>query len=265
LQVPDLAGTGLLAPLPPYGRRPLLTIAQRPGDGRPAPPASLGEADAVIPLDGGSHAVVERDGLRATLVSPQPWPAQLLVHPFLAGPAMAVTWWEGRESLHGGAFVAGGAAWALVADKGSGKSTTLAWLARDGIEVLADDLVVIGDGRALPGPRCIDVPLPAAERFGLCGDGRSARTAKRRMTLPPVGDAPLAGLVHLSWGDRVEVCRVGVAERLGRLAPHRGVRLAPRDPRVLVDLAALPALELRRPRGLDSVPAAAEALLAAVG
>jgi hypothetical protein len=264
--VPDLSGTGLLAPLPSDVRWPLLTIAQRSIDGGAVPPASLGEAEAVVPLDRGAHVVVERDGPCATLVSPQPWPDDLLVHPFLAGPAMAVSWWEGRESLHGGAFVAGGAAWALVADKGFGKSTTLAWLAGDGIGVLADDLVVVADGRALPGPRCIDVPLPAAQRLGLRGDGgRPARSAKRRMTLPPVAEEPLAGVVFLSWGERVEVRRVGVADRLARLAPHRGVRVAPRDPRVLVALAALPALELCRPPGLDSVPAAAGALLAAVG
>src|SRR6188472_3686872 len=66
-----------------------------------------------------------------------------LVHPYLAPPAGLLAHWHAREALHAGAFVHAGGAWGVVADRGGGKSSTLARLSLDGVPIVADDLLVI--------------------------------------------------------------------------------------------------------------------------
>jgi hypothetical protein len=60
--------------------------------------------------------------------------------------------------LHGGAVARNGAAIALPAASGSGKSTMIAYLARKGYGYLADDLVALAaDGRVLPWPMPLSI------------------------------------------------------------------------------------------------------------
>src|SRR6202041_3496235 len=97
---------------------------------------------------------------------PRPVPAECLAQPHLASAAAALGIWAGCQALHGGAFVHAGRAWALVGDKGAGKSTALAQLAAAGITVLADDLVICQKGTILAGPRSVDLRPEAALALG---------------------------------------------------------------------------------------------------
>src|SRR6185436_12314723 len=69
--------------------------------------------------------------------------ADEIVHPYLAPAAAVVARWLGRESMHAGAFVAGGRAWALLGDRTAGKSSTLGWLARLGAPIVCDDMLIV--------------------------------------------------------------------------------------------------------------------------
>lgn len=220
------------------------------------------EGVATVALTERMAAVVDRDARTATLVSDVKWPAASLTHPFLAAPGALFAWWEGRAALHGGAVVGAAGAWALVAEKGGGKSTTMARLSRDGVPVVADDLVVVDDGAVLAGPRCIDLAEDDAQRLGVDGVRREARHDKVRLLLPPVEPAtPLAGIVRLAWGDEVEVVPVPLADRPALVMRNLMLWPTGMTPRPQLALMALPAYELRRPRGLGSLDRAVDALL----
>lgn len=187
-------------------------------------------------------------------------PDEDLLHPYLAPAAALEQLWSGREALHAGAFAAGAGAVLLLAGKEGGKSTTLAWLAAEcAVQVLADDLAVIADGSVLAGPRCLDLRggsvLPA--------DGLVVRGDRTRVTLARApAQAPLAAAVVLRWGERVALEPVAPGDRLALLLPERmySNRLAP-DPSTILDLAALPMLELTRPRGERGLHDGAAALV----
>jgi hypothetical protein len=186
------------------------------------------------------------------------------VHPYLAPAAAVIARWMGRESMHAGAFAVDGRALGVVGTREAGKSSTLAWLARDGIDVLCDDMLIVDGPRPLAGPRSIDLRRDAAERLG-AGEPIGVTGARERWRLrlaPLARGATLAGWVFLAWGERVEVRQLPGPERLARLAAERGLRLPPARPDALLELTSLPAWELRRPRGWESLPAAADRLLA---
>ena len=172
--------------------------------------------------------------------------------------------WLGRESFHGGAVAIGDGAWAVLGDKEAGKSSTLAWLALAGHPVLADDLVVLADGRALAGPRSIDLREASAAQLRV-GEplGRIGLRDRWRLRLPaPPPALPLSGWIVLAWGDGAPSLRaLRGAARLEAILPHRAVRLIPADPATLVRLSALPCYELRRRRAWSSLPDAAELLV----
>ena len=116
-------------------------------------------------LDESSGTIVFRDAVARVERTPpgavfrfaaEPVP-DAIVHPYLAPVAGLLAHWRGREALHAGAFVHQGAAWGLVAERGGGKSSTLARLALDGLPVIADDLLVIDDLHALAAPRAVDL------------------------------------------------------------------------------------------------------------
>jgi hypothetical protein len=189
-----------------------------------------------------------------------------LVHPHLGPVAAFGSQRRGRESFHAGAVVLGDGAWAVMGAKGAGKSTLLAWLALSGHRVLVDDVLVVDEEcRALAGPRAIDLREGAARGFGV-GEPIGAPPRRRyRMLIGAVpASVPLRGFIRLAWGDVPTVVRVPVAWRPAALAACRAVRLAPRDPNVLVQLSALPMVELRRPREWEQAADAAERLLDAL-
>jgi hypothetical protein len=197
---------------------------------------------------------------------PHPVRPDELVHPYLAPAAAVIARWMGRESMHAGAFAAGGQALGVVGTREAGKSSTLAWLAQAGVDVLCDDMLIVDGDAPVAGPRSIDLRADAAERLG-AGEpiGMTGARERWRLRLGPTAGRPLLrGWVFLAWSDRVDVRALPAVERLPRLAAERGLRLPPARPEALLELTSLPAWELSRPRDWASLPEAADRLLALV-
>ena len=226
-------------------------------------PSRVSAESADLALLGGGRLQARRSEEEVRFVLPKPIGGAELVHPYLA-PAAALRWqWASREALHAGVALIGGGAVLLFGAKGSGKSTTLAWLAeRHGITVLSDDLAVIDEGRALAGPRSLDLRAGDSQ----ASRGEAVRGGeRRRVRLPPAPrSAPVRGCVVLSWGESRRLETVSPAARLELLAAQRSYPL-PGDPETLLDLASLPTLRLTRPRSLDEREACAQALLERFG
>jgi hypothetical protein len=218
--------------------------------------------DAEIRLLRGGTVRMHRKPMGALYTVPAKLTEAELIHPYLAVSATIAAYWLGRESLHAGAVVIDGAAWALIGDRYSGKSSTLGWLALAGYSVLCDDVLVIRNDDVFAGPRVIDLRASAARALG-AGEsvGLVGARDRWRLTLDQVEPTvPLRGCVFLKWADEVSARAVGPRERVPALMRHRSVRLPPPDPALLIRLAALPTYELGRPRRWSSVRPAAEAL-----
>ena len=252
---------------------PYLPKAGGPCDGQSFS-ASAGDAANLSPspqtarvrLTTGALALVDPVGRQATLVAGDAEQADVFVHPFLSTAATFFAHWDGREPFHGGAYAVDGAAIAVLADREAGKSTTLAALARAGVPVLSDDLVVVDDGVVHAGPRCLDLRPSAAELLGVRAHAALVRDGERlRLTLSEApATARLAGWVTLAWGDDLRVEPLTPVERLSLLADNRAIALPPGRPAAALDLVALPAWRVSRPRdpsSLDAVVATLRALL----
>lgn len=241
------AGSSRLAPAP--ATWPVVTLRLEHGG---EPPAAVGTEQALVPLASDAAAAVLVDGAAhtATLFADREPDAEAIAHPLASVIASTYSRMLGREVLHGGAAVGpDGCAWALLADRGGGKSTTLAALALAGWPVLADDLVVVDGGVAFRGPRCIDLRAPARDALGVRESTVDVRGDRGRLALGDVdAEVPLTGLIFLEWGPELTVERLGPAERMRRLARHRAGGAAAGRPEAALALAALPAFELRRPR-----------------
>ena len=163
---------------------------------------------------------------------------------------------SGRESVHAGAIAVDGRALGVVGVRGAGKSSTLAWWALEGGDVLCDDLLVLDGRTTFVGPRSIDLREDAAAQLG-AGEAIGVTGARERwrLRLAPIGDHhDLVGFAFLAWGDEVTVRRLGVPERLERLVPQRGLRLGPARHDAVLELATLPAWEISRPRSWAALP-----------
>jgi hypothetical protein len=218
---------------------------------------------AELRLRSGGQIVIDRRAERVLYRVPHPVREDELVHPYLAPAAAVINRWQGRESIHAGAFAVGSRALGVVGTREAGKSSTLAHLALSGVDVLCDDMLIIAGDRPLIGPRSIDLRADAAERFQ-AGEaiGMTGARERWRLRLRPVATAPvLAGWVFLAWGDRVEARPLPARERIPRIAEERGLRLPPVRPDALLTLAELPAWELSRPQAWESLPQAADLLL----
>lgn len=233
----------------------------------PAPGVDTVAPDhAELVLQSGGRVVLDRRSSSAQFRLPATRSPGDLVHPYLAAAAAVAARWGGRESFHAGAVVAGDGAWAVLGDKAAGKSSTLAWLAMEGRDVLTDDLLVLDGAVALAGPRCIDLREEPAARFG-AGEplGVVGVRERWRLALAPVAaEVPLRGWITLDWGDEIAVEPLRGAERLLALLPFRSMRLAPDQPEALVELSSLPMLRLRRPRRWESLPEAGARVLDAI-
>jgi hypothetical protein len=252
--------------VPAAGHWPALELAAEVG---PAAPVHqlVDDERAVLATRSGTRLEVTRSPLRAVFTAPEPIPADALVHPHLASAAAVVSRWLGRESLHAGAFVAGGKAWAVLGERESGKSSLLAALVAAGHPVLSDDLLVLDGPLALAGPRAIDLRRDAAERLGAGEPLGVVGTRERwrvRIGRAPVG-AELAGLILLAWGDGVELAPVGPGRVLEAVVGAQALRVPPADPASRLSFAALPGWELSRPPDWGSLPAALERLLGLPG
>ncbi|MBX9244524.1 hypothetical protein ICW40_06845 [Actinotalea ferrariae] len=215
--------------------------------------------------DGDVH--LDRATLTATFVMTATHPAEAFLHPFLSLATAVVSRWLDRDALHAGAFVAADGAWGVLGAREAGKSTALAALHARGLPVLADDVVVVDAGEVMPGPACLDLRRPAAERLGLgTSIGVVGARERWRVRLPAdATPAPLAGWVLPEWGDahRVEVVRP--AERLGLLMANLALSRVPRRPERVMDLASVPVLRWVRPRDWAEADRGLDALLSAVG
>lgn len=220
---------------------------------------------ALLRLWTGGQVEVDRRRGRALLTLPRQPTAAELVHPYLAPVAAVAAHWLGRECFHAGAVAVGDGAWGVLGDKEAGKSSLLATLALAGHRIVADDLLVVdGDGRALLGPRAIDLREDAARRLAVDGAAADRPGRRRLVTRAPGRPLPLRGFVVLRWDDACAVGGVPAARRLGELAAGRAVAVAPRDARRLLALASLPMLELARPRSWRASAEAPERLLDAL-
>lgn len=197
----------------------------------------------------GDHPEVCTESLRATVDAGVA--GDELVHPVLGRIALRVTLARGWDAIHAGAIIGPGGAWAIVGAKERGKSSVLAACAEAGIGVLSDDVLIVADGQCLAGPRALDLRPGAAERYGPTVAVRGG--TRRRLALPPVrAEVPLAGIVYLEWGgDSARLTRLRGSDTLGRLSENRRQDGFPRHPETLLNLAALPSYELRRPRRWD--------------
>jgi hypothetical protein len=226
------------------------------------------EDDAQVVLEASGGVVkLERTPPRAHFRLPGPLRDDALVHPYLAPAAAVHSVWLNRPSFHGGAVVVGGGAFGVLAERGQGKSSLLAWLALHGCDVLCDDLLVLDGSTAFAGPRSIDlredghVALGAGEPLGQLGSRE-----RWRMRLGPIAPAqPFRGWITLGWADEVSATPIPPAERIAILLRHASLTVvADTHPLTLLELAALPAWELRRPRSWQTIDRAAGALLAAI-
>jgi hypothetical protein len=217
---------------------------------------------ALLRLKTGGHIELDRGKGEATFVVDRPLSAEELVHPYLAPVASVMAHWCGRESVHAGAFVGAEGVIGVVGDRESGKSSTLARLALNGVEIVCDDLLVLEGTSVLAGPRSLDLREEPAQRLGVGASiGQAGARERWRVRLRDIPrDLPMAGWVHLAWGDRVEAVPLKGADRVARLLVHRGARLPSAEPSVLLDLASLPSWEVRRPRVWGSLGETADCL-----
>jgi hypothetical protein len=214
---------------------------------------------------GGVH--VCRTRARATFAKEARADDSWLLHPYLGSIAAVVSRWYGRETFHAGAFAAGDGAWGVAGERGAGKSSTLAWLARAGCQIVCDDILVLDGTTALAGPRTLDLrrepaeALATGEPIGLVG-----LRERWRVDLGSVSpELPLRGWIFLTWGDAVEIVPMPVAERLPRLASQLALVEVPVKLSSLLTLSTLPAWELRRPSDWTSLEDAGNLLLEHVG
>lgn len=251
LQVHGLGRSGLLNAAVP-GDWPDVHLSYQAGVS--SAETVMDDVHASFPCADQGSVVADRANRTVTVVAPEPLSDDELAHPLLAWAASAFARWLGREAFHAGGLLIGDGVWGVTGDRGAGKSTLLAAAEVAGIGVVADDLLVMRGTTTFAGPRCVDLRDEAAEYLGI---GRTLQTQGRerhRVPLAPVAaEAPLVGWLLLSWADRPELVRVRPAEALVRVSAQRMMQLGAAGPERMLDHAALPVMELRRPRRLGAL------------
>lgn len=255
-------GRAALEPAPPGW--PIVRVVHAAAG---AVPQCSGPDRALVPLLGGDAVVVDRGDWTATFFTARPPDQVSLTHPLASVLAGAFSRWLGREVLHAGGVVGpDGGVWAMMAGREGGKSTTLAALALADVPVLSDDLLAVDGTATFRGPRCIDLRASAVRALGVEGAVTRVRDERGRLGLPSVAaQLPLIGLIFLEWDSEHAVEALGPAERLRRLARHRGGGSVAGPPEVALALADLPAFEISRPRAHDRVADTTAAIRAVMG
>ena len=205
---------------------------------------------------------VDRRTLTARFSTRERLSDDAILHPYLGLPASLASRWLGRQVFHGGAFALAGRAWALLGDKESGKSSTLAWFLRAGHQAVTDDVLILEGRQLFSGPRCVDLRPDAGERLGgepLGMLGNRVRTRLRAGPAPP--SAPLGGLVQLEWGESVRIEPLDPGDRLQALVRNSNLPPAREESAAFLELAALPGWRFVRPRDLDGMERANAQLL----
>ena len=206
---------------------------------------------------------LDRATLTARFTMSKPTDDEAIVHPFFALSAAILSRWLGRDAFHAGAFVVDDGAWAILGKKGTGKSSTLGFLAVNGTTVVTDDVLVLEDGDVLAGPSCVDLRPDAAAFLGAGEDlGVVGARSRFRVVLPTAPPrVPLRGWVFPTWSDTLELVPVPVPHRLSLLAANLALKRAPIQPERFLDFAALPCWELRRPQHFAMLDESAALLL----
>lgn len=272
---------------------PLPELAPAPAAGadvtiRVGPVAAPGPAAVLLPLgmwvDGEATGVdvpevgrfLAERGRRIT-VQPYDGAEPGAVRLFLLGTALGCLLVQrGLLVLHGNAFRVGSACAVVLGHSGAGKSTLAAEMHRRGLDVLSDDVVPVdASGHALPGFPRIKLWQDALDRLGVRSDGLTRVRAEHDKFHLPLDRPDLAPL-PVRW--------LYVLDRHDgplRLVPQRGaevftalhehsyrneVLVGPARRTHLARSAALAATarltRVDRPRGVDSVAASADAILA---
>ncbi len=225
------------------------TAAPRPAVDR------LDSESADLVFDNGGWAEVHRATATVTLNLPADVPSAAVVHPYATGSLALQAHWRGALAFHAGALVIDGRAWLVLGEQDAGKSTTLAVMADSGLTVLADDLAVVDGASVFRGPRFVDLRARAALQFASAVD--VGHLGARRRWRMPLGaapwSAPLGGCVVLRWGESFATASVPPTSRLELLFSSLAVREPPQRPEALLDLAAAPMFELRRPRDFGRI------------
>jgi hypothetical protein len=210
--------------------------------------------------------------------------------PAMLGPVMAcLLGLRGLTTLHAGVISAQGGAYAFIGDKGAGKSSLMAALARSGCPILCDDIA------ALEKRHDAYWVLPAYPRLRAWPDTIQALTEVDPESLPRVSSMaekrwldlstdpestkwrfqsmpfPLKGVYYLpprQAGVKVSIHAIPPAERLFTLVRHGFVdtildkRMRARDLEVLGHIArAVPVRRLERPDGFDALSEVTQAIL----
>ena len=227
-----------------------------------APEEFVADERAVLRCEPDGWVEIERAARRARFHFPTPPADRELVHPHLASTASVIARWQGLQCFHAGAFEAGGRCWALLGDKGAGKSSLLAWLALRGVPVLTDDVLAVRGTQALAGPRCVDLRAASAEALGV-GEplGVVGRRERWRVPAGPVApQLPLGGWIVLGWGEPA-IEPLPASEALPAIFASFSLRIEPADPPALMELLALPAWVVRQPQRIDALGRTADRLL----
>lgn len=261
LRLEGLAGAGrLLSPAHPDW--PTLTIEAQV-DEATIDREELDDERAQFRLQGGGKVCVRRHPFTATFTFPRMPADEEIVHPYMSTSAATCNRWLGRDVFHAGAFSTGNGSWAILGDKGFGKSSSLGALHARGATVASDDLLVVEDGQVLAGPRCIDLRPDAAKRLGIGEDvGVVGARERFRVLIPPAPlRSPLKGWIFAAWGETVELVPYPPGERIPRLLANLALRRSPPRPERFLQYAALPCYELRRPQDWSSMTDAVDLLL----
>lgn len=253
-----------LAPTAPrwkVTRRPLESADDPHGDAEIDDVPVLGESsvdDARADVQvAGAKLELHRASRSAVLRTRPGVSPERLVHPVLAPLAITAAHWSGWVPLHASAVIVDGVAWAILAERGEGKTTTVAALEQAGFGVVADDLLVIDDHLSVhAGPRAIDLRASSAHLFSAAErvDDYPTRERFRLTTRPIPATVPLAGFIRLVWSDhRAELTSVPIPHRLPSIgaAVSMGGTLA--NPGLMLELATRPAFYLERPRDLEAI------------
>jgi hypothetical protein len=240
-------------------------VEERDGGGEPPGTVRVADGRAEIWIGDGGVVEVDRDTTTVSFRTRARLEDRLVVHPYLGLPASIASNWLGRQVLHGGGFARDGGAWALLGDKESGKSSTLGWLAARGLEILSDDILVIEDGSLFAGPRCIDLRPEAGALLGGQDVGMLGNRVRWRLRSGEApASLPLAGIVHLEWGERMLVEPLDAADRLAGLIRNSVIRPDSGDAAPFLDLAALPTFRFVRPPELGALDVSGRTLLASL-
>ena len=260
MQVSGLRRTDLLnAQVPAHW--PQLRLAYEPGVS--IADMVMDDAHASFPCGDEGAIVADRAAGTVTVVAPAPIGDDELAHPLLAWSASAFARWLGRDAFHAGGLVIGDGVWAITGDRGAGKSTLLAAAARVGIGVVADDLLVMSGTTTFAGPRCVDLRAESADYLGMGKTLQTQGRERHRVRLGPIAaEAPLRGWILLAWADAPALVPVRPAEALVRVSAQRMMQLGAAGPERMLDHAALPVRELRRPRRLGDLDDSLDLLMA---